>query len=91
MSRLKLLPLLVKQLVVDEVAVSGVKVQLIKYKNGKTNLEDLLGKEAAPAAPTPAAEAGGAPMKFDIASVRLDKTDLSYSDETTGAVIALRI
>ena len=45
---LKLLPLLVKQLVVDEVAVSGVKAQLIKYKNGKTNLDDLLSKEAQP-------------------------------------------
>ena len=82
---LKLLPLLAKQLVVDEVAVSGVKAQLIKFKNGKTNFDDLLGKETAPVAPAPAAEAGGAPMKFDIASVRLDKTDVSYSDETTGA------
>lgn len=81
---LKLLPLLAKQLVVDEVAVSGVRAQLIKYRNGKTNLDDLLGKEAAPAAPAPVA-ASSAPMKFDIESVRLDKTDLTYSDETTGA------
>lgn len=81
---LKLLPLLSKQIVVDEVAVSGVKAQLIKYKSGKTNLDDLLGKEAAPAAPAPAA-ATGAPMKFDIASVLLDKTELSYRDEVSGA------
>lgn len=83
---LKLLPLLAKQLVVDEVAVSGVKAQLIKYKNGKTNLDDLLGKQDAPAAPAPApANATGAPMQFDIASVQLDKTDLSYRDEVSGA------
>lgn len=81
---LKLLPLFFKQIVVDEVAVSGVKAQLIKYKSGKTNLDDLLGKEAAPAAPAPAAETG-APMKFDIASVLLDKTELSYRDEVSGA------
>ena len=84
---LKLLPLLAKQLVVDEVAVSGVKAQLVKFKNGKTNLDDLLGKETAPAAPAPAA---GAPMKFDIASVRLDKTDLSYRDEVTGASYSVK-
>lgn len=84
---LKLLPLLARQLVVDEVAVSGVKAQFIKYKNGKTNLDDLLGKEAAPApipAPVPTPESS-APMMFDIASVQLDKTELSYRDEAAGA------
>ncbi len=81
---LKLLPLLSKQIVVDEVAVSGVKVQIIKYKNGKSNFDDLLSKEAAPAAPTPAAVAS-APLKFDVAAVQLDKTEVSYSDETSGA------
>ncbi len=81
---LKLFPLLAKQIVVDQVAVSGVKAQLIKYKNGKSNLDDLLGKEAAPTAPAPAAEAGP-PMKFDIAAIQLEKTALSYADETSGA------
>jgi len=83
---LKLLPLLAKQLVVDEVSVSGVKAQLIKYKDGKTNLDDLLSKQAAPAAPAPVAEASASvPMAFDIASVQLEKADLSYRDETSGA------
>ena len=87
---LKLLPLLAKQLVVDEVAVSGVKAQLIKFENGKTNLDDLLGTPAAaPAVPAHAAETG-TPMKFDIASVRLDNTDLSYSDEITGALYSVK-
>ncbi|BCK86561.1 hypothetical protein MIZ01_0324 [Sideroxyarcus emersonii] len=83
---LKLLPLLARQVVVDEVAVSGVKARLVKYRNGKTNLDDLLGKPAEPATPAPpaAAEAGSSPMLFDIASVQMDKTDLSYSDEATG-------
>ncbi len=82
---LKLLPLLARQLVVDEVSMSGIKARVIKFRTGKTNLDDLMGNpSAAPAAPAPAAETGS-PMKFDIASVRLDKTDLSYSDEVAGA------
>ncbi|MBI5006351.1 MAG: AsmA family protein [Nitrosomonadales bacterium] len=83
---LKLLPLFSKRIVVDEIAVSGVKARLIKYRTGKTNLDDLMSKEEPPAAPTstPAAPAG-MPMAFDIAAVQLDKTSLSYSDETTGA------
>jgi AsmA protein len=86
---LKLLPLLFRQLVVDEVAVSGVKAQFIKYKNGKTNLDDLLSKEAPPAAPA-SAVAASAPMQFDIASVQLDKTDLQYRDEISGARYSLK-
>ena len=58
---LKLLPLLARQVVVDEVELSGVKAQVIKYKNGKTNFDDLLGNETAapatPAAPAPASPA----------------------------------
>lgn len=83
---LKVLPLLARQVVVDEVAVSGVKARLVKYRNGKTNLDDLLGKPAEPATPAPpaAAEAGSPPMSFDIASVQLDKADLSYNDEAAG-------
>jgi AsmA protein len=83
---LKLLPLLFKQLVVDEVSVSGVKAHIVKYKNGKTNLDDLMSKDAAPAAPVPAsAPAASSPMAFDIASVLLDKTELTYRDEAAGA------
>jgi len=88
---LKLLPLLARQVVVDEVELSGVKAQVIKYKNGKTNFDDLLGNEtpapATPATPVPAspAPATGSPMAFDIASVKIEKTNLSYSDETSGA------
>jgi AsmA protein len=82
---LKLLPLLVKQIVVDEVAVSGVRAQIIKYKNGKTNFDDLTSKEAAPVPTAAPAAAASSPMQFDIASVQLDKTEVSYIDEATGA------
>lgn len=81
---LALLPLLSKQIVVDEVAVTGIRARVSKFKNGKTNLDDLLSKEAAPAQPVQAA-APSAPIKFDIASVQIDNTELSYRDETSGA------
>lgn len=86
---LALLPLLSKQVVVDEIAVSGVKARIIKFKNGKTNLDDLLSKEAAPAQPAQAAPPS-APVKFDIASVQIDKTELSYRDETSGAQYSVK-
>jgi AsmA protein len=65
-------------------------VQIVKYKNGKTNLDDLLSKDAAPAAPAASAPAASSPMAFDIASVQLDKTELVYRDDTTGARYAVK-
>jgi AsmA protein len=82
---LKLLPLLVRRLVVDEIAVSGVNARVTQYRDGKTSIDDLLGKTepaaqtAAPAAPQ------SAPMEFDIAAVTLDKASFTYKDEAAGA------
>ena len=93
---LELLPLLHKQVVVNEIELSGLKAHLIKFKNGKTNIDDLLGGNAPPASGKPAesgkaAAAGSAPkVKLDIASINIDHTELSYRDETSGAQYAVK-
>ena len=93
---LALLPLLHKQVVVNETTLSGLQAQLVKYKNGKTNIDDLLGNSPQPATGKPATEskpaaAGSAPpVKLDIASINIDHTELSYRDETSGAQYALK-
>ncbi|MFZ2300715.1 MAG: AsmA family protein [Gallionella sp.] len=73
-----LMPLLSKRVVVDEVAVSGLKASLVKRKDGTTNIDDLLGKEEKK-------KDSGQPVMFDISSVSIEKTNLSYRDEGTGA------
>jgi AsmA protein len=83
---LALLPLLSRQVVVDEVAVSGLKATLVKFKNGKTNIDDLLGNAEAKPESTPPSQ----PVKFDIASVKVEKTEFNYQDESTGAQYALK-
>lgn len=91
---LALLPLLSKQVVINEVAVSGMKAQLVKQKDGKLNIDDFLSNGAAPAESKPAETqsqpAAGAPVRFDIASVSVDKTALSYRDEASGAQYAVK-
>ena len=81
---LSLLPLLSRKVVVNEVAISGLRANLVKTKNGNTNLDDLLSKDEAKNAPT------AQPVKFDIASVRVEKTEINYRDETTGAHYAVK-
>jgi len=88
---LALLPLLHRQVVVDEVAVSGLKATLVKHKDGTTNIDDLLGQtEQKPEQQQEQKIASGPPVIFDIASVSVEKTSLSYRDEGSGAQYAIK-
>ena len=88
---LALLPLLAKQIVVSEVGLSGVKVHVVKMKDGSTNLDDLLGKQAAKEdTPPPVETKPQAAVNFDIAAVRIENTELSYRDDSTGAQYELK-
>lgn len=90
---LALLPLLSKNVVVNQVALSGVKAELVKHKDGKLNIDDLISGAAAPEGgkpAAPAAPAAGAPVKFDIAGVSVEKTALSYRDEASGAQYSVK-
>jgi AsmA protein len=88
---LAVLPLLSKQVVVSEVGLSGVKLSVVKFRDGTTNLDDLIGKKEAKEEPRPEAETKpGAAVKFDIAGVKIEKTELSYRDESTGAQYSIK-
>ncbi|WP_173054698.1 AsmA family protein [Candidatus Nitrotoga sp. AM1P] len=79
---LALLPLLSRQMVVDEVSISGLKATLVKFKNGKTNIDDLLSKNDTDEEKTP--------LEFDIASVHVEDSELTYLDESTGGQYKLK-
>ncbi len=75
---LELMPLLSRQMVVSEVLVSGLSATLIKHQDGTTNIDDLLGKNEKK-------KSENQPIKFDIAQVSIEKTNLNYRDEGSGA------
>lgn len=91
---LALWPLLARRVVVDEVRIDGLKVELIKTRDGHSNIDDLLGKnESAPAAGNAAPAGGGSansPMTLGIAAIRVEKSELDYFDEASGAHYALK-
>ncbi len=80
---LAVMPLLHKEIVVDEVLLDGVQANIVKHADGTTNLDDLLSKS--PSQPKQASQ----PIKFDVASVTVGNTHLSYVDEGTGARYAV--
>jgi AsmA protein len=83
---LALLPLLSRDVVVDQVQLNGLRVNLVKHRDGKTNFADLLGAEQAGApAPTPTPPPpSAAPIRFDIDGVKVSKATVSWKDEAAG-------
>jgi len=76
---LALLPLLKKELVVDTVYIDGAQANIIKYKDGTTNFDDLLSKD----------EEESEQIKFDVDGVKVTNSAVNYTDEATGAKYAL--
>lgn len=72
---LALLPLLKKQLVVDTIYIDGARVNIVRYKDGTTNFDDLLSKD----------EEESEQIKFDVDGVVITNTSVSYTDEQAGS------
>ena len=77
---LKLMPLLSKKVVVDEIEIKGVRATIIKYKDGRMNIDDLLSKEE---------KKDQEQIEFDIDHVKLENAHLAYRDEAQRASYAL--
>ena len=86
-----LLPLLSKQVIVDKVVLSGLTVDLVRYKDGRTNFDDLIGVETKPdekpgLKPAPPA---GAPLAIDIGGIALKNAAIGWRDEGDGTDVRL--
>jgi len=68
---LALLPLLKKQLVVDTVYVDGVNANIIRFKDGTTNFDDLISKD----------EEASEEVKFDVDGINITNTSINFADE----------
>lgn len=72
---LEVMPLLKKQLVVDTIYVDGAKANIIKYKDGSTNFDDLLIKD----------ETESETIKFDVDGFNITNSAINYTDEASGS------
>ncbi len=75
---LRLMPLLSKQVVVDTVALDGVKARVVRFKDGRLNIDDLLAKDDKEP-----------PARFDIAGVKFANGELAWRDEKAGQELIL--
>jgi AsmA protein len=82
---LKLLPLLSRQVVADTVRVKGLRANVVKTKDGRTNMDDLTGAPPPKEAPAPK-EAG---LAIDIAGVVIEDATVTYTDQAAGTAYTL--
>ncbi|HXZ95805.1 MAG TPA: AsmA family protein [Burkholderiales bacterium] len=86
----KLLPLFSEQVVVDEIELRGVRVNLRRFKDGSTNMSDLLGVPEKSVTEGARAEPGKPEqLRFDIDHVSVENTTVNYYDEKTGGKYVL--
>lgn len=69
-----LMPLLKKELVVDAVYVNGARANIVRYKDGTTNFDDLLSNDE---------EESSQEINFDISSINVSNSAVSFTDEAT--------
>jgi len=81
-------PLLSKQVIVDQVMLSGLAVDLVRYKDGRTNFDDLTGQTAKPAE-KPADAPAGPPLAIDVGGIALKNAAIGWRDEREGASVRL--
>jgi AsmA protein len=71
-------PLIRKQLEIDRITLDGVHANVIRYKNGSTNFDDLLLQDGRLES-----------AKFDIDGVSLTNSSINLRDETEGMHVVL--
>lgn len=71
-------PLFVKQLQIEHADLEGVHANIVRYKNGSTNLDDLFTRDGSLN-----------DIKFDIDSIRLKNSSINYMDEPTDKMFSL--
>lgn len=72
------LPLFKKELVVHKVSLVGARANLVRNADGTTNIDDLLSKEET-----------SEQIKFDVDSVKISSSALSFDDRMTKRKLAI--
>jgi AsmA protein len=88
---LALIPLLSKQVVVDQVTLVGLRANLVKYKDGKTNFDDLTagGEKAAPSPKPAEPQSRAGPIKLDVDGIRISRAAVTWKDEAAKTEYAI--
>ena len=79
---LKVMPLLSKQIVVERIELDGLKLVLMRDREGHLNIDDLLGgkKDNGEKAPPP---------EFDVAGIGINNAQIEWRDQKSGRTLQI--
>src|SRR5258708_439287 len=92
-----LMPLLHGQAIVDGIRVSGLKATIVKEKDGRFRFSDLMeakrqetkaGQKPAEKKAEQRKDEGGQAVAFDIGSIQIDRSAVTYIDKASGQELA---
>lgn len=78
---LAVLPLLKNSLVVDTIYIDGANANIVKYKDGSTNYDDLMSAEEESSESTE--------IQFNVQGINITDSAVSYTDETQDAIYSI--
>ena len=81
------MPLLKRQLVIDQVSARGVRMKYWRDAQGRSNIDDLLKKDEQPQPPGAPSD----PLRFDVAGIQLAQVQAKVQDAKTGLTGALTV
>ena len=83
---IRVMPLFAGELAVDALALSGVRVNIVKAKDGRFNFQDLVApdRKAVQTDSEIKEVHKSEPPKLRIAEIRIEEAQFSYSDELSG-------
>ncbi len=76
---LALMPLLRRELVAREIGITGLKANLTRYRDGRTNIDDLIARSEVPER-----------FKFVIDHVHVERSTLAFHDEASESRLTFR-
>ena len=87
-ATLALLPLLRKQVAIDTVRIDGLQATIVRSKDGRLSIDDLLGTNSKPAASDQKSPAPTA-SEVSIGRIELRNADVTYRDVAAGRIVRL--
>src|SRR5215467_16360343 len=87
-----LIPLLSKQVEVDRVTLNGLTVDLVRYKDGRTNFDDLAGQTTKPAKPGESPKGsptGGGLGAVEVDGIEIENASVGWRNEADGVDVRL--
>jgi AsmA protein len=85
----RVMPLLSGAIEVDALSVAGLKLNLVRGKDGRMNTDDLSGKAGGEHPGEAHADAHRRPPAVRIAEVNIERVNVSFRDEATGRSVTL--